>query len=195
MKIKGYCIKCNTPVLESPDGPEICKYCLTPTFGTESETRLAMLRNDLRGTFRRKSPKDEAEANEIISGYLETYGSDGRESSSFRDEEIQTAKKAADAADAILLKRTELAASMMNAGAELLSGEESLEAWLKKRCEERVWPLIPQAIQRVMTLRILAETGQKVDLQKHYKEGPLPFGGPGWEPCLTNYIETGRWEP
>jgi len=72
--------------------------------------------------------------------------------------------------------------------------KESLREWLERKSEPSSHWMIPKAIQRVLKLRLLCQIGGGLDL-KRYKNGPLPFGGPAWEPCLVEFLNTGEWEP
>jgi len=73
--------------------------------------------------------------------------------------------------------------------------KESLQEWLERKAEPGSHFLIPKAINRVLKLRLLFQLGGGGVLEERYPRGPLPFGGPPWEPCLVKFLKTGEWDP
>lgn len=75
--------------------------------------------------------------------------------------------------------------------------ETTLEVWLEDHSDDSAHFLVGAAVLRLIKVRALVESGTWSfdDVLKTYPKGPMPFGGPGWEPCLVRFVKTGEWKP
>lgn len=68
----------------------------------------------------------------------------------------------------------------------------SIAEWIRIRCDRRLDAIMPDVMDSLLKMRANGLQGVPVRFDG---KGPLPFGGPSWDPCLMRFVLCGEWAP